>query len=398
MGGARIAVVKPDWGVVGGAELVLERVEGILREEGHRVERRTVEVDSLPHRVHGLDIPDHVWGPGFECFRYLAMIEAFERLDLSGFDVVMSTQPPSFTVDHPRHVSLFYHHLRIYYDLSDVCLRAGIVNPTIHDVARHHVREIDQPRLERVRWFLCNSERVAERLRDFNGITNTSAYHAGVAVGDEPAAAAPAAERSSGPVLCVSRHEFPKRTELVVHALKLLPRRRGALVGTGGRLPWVQTVDARLSRPGVDLGAVRAEDLWLNTGLVDRPEAPSSSDVALLGHVSDDELLRLYRTSLCVVAPAYDEDYGLTVIEAMSHGAPVIACRDGGNLADLVDDGVDGFVVEPTGPAIAAAVERLAADPDLVVAMSAAAREKAATFTWERARRELLDGFARVLG
>ena len=77
-----------------------------------------------------------------------------------------------------------------------------------------------------------------------------------------------------------------------------------------------------------------------------------------------DELGALYRGALCVVAPALDEDYGLTALEAMLHGKPVIVCRDGGGLADLVEDGVTGIVVEPDGPSIAAAVASLTADPE----------------------------------
>ena len=99
-----------------------------------------------------------------------------------------------------------------------------------------------------------------------------------------------------------------------------------------------------------------------------------------------------------MVAPAYLEDYGLTVIEAMSAGRPVVVCRDGGGVCLPVVDGVNGFVVEPTGRAIASAVSRLGADPDLARRMGAQARETAAEYTWERAMRQILDGVERLAG
>jgi glycosyltransferase involved in cell wall biosynthesis len=68
----------------------------------------------------------------------------------------------------------------------------------------------------------------------------------------------------------------------------------------------------------------------------------------------------------------------------MAFGKPVIACADGGGYVELIDDGVDGFLVEATGPAIARAIARLRA-PDVARTMGARGREKAKTYTWARA-------------
>jgi glycosyltransferase involved in cell wall biosynthesis len=86
-----------------------------------------------------------------------------------------------------------------------------------------------------------------------------------------------------------------------------------------------------------------------------------------------------------VVAPAFREDYGLTALEAMAFGKPVVACTDGGGLAELVEHGVTGFVVEPTGPAVARAITRLCEDRDLGREMGRVARDRAQTYTWDAA-------------
>jgi glycosyltransferase involved in cell wall biosynthesis len=106
--------------------------------------------------------------------------------------------------------------------------------------------------------------------------------------------------------------------------------------------------------------------------------------VTFLGRLSKDDLLREYASALCVVCPAFDEDYGLTCLEAMALGKPVIACVDGGGYVELIEDGVDGFLVEPTGPAIAKAIERLK-DPALAREMGARGRDKARAYTWPKA-------------
>jgi glycosyltransferase involved in cell wall biosynthesis len=106
--------------------------------------------------------------------------------------------------------------------------------------------------------------------------------------------------------------------------------------------------------------------------------------VTFLGRLSQEELLREYRSALCVVCPAFDEDYGLTCLEAMACGKPVVACHDGGGYVEVIADGVDGLLVEPNGPAIAAAITRLK-DVDLARTMGARGREKAKAYTWTRA-------------
>jgi glycosyltransferase involved in cell wall biosynthesis len=391
----RIAIVKPDYGIVGGFELVVGRIADELRARGHIVDWLYVDVPSLGRAPFGAEVPDHVWQKQPEFFRYVALVDAFDALDTRGYDFVLSTQPPSFAVRHPRHLALFSHHLRIYYDLSDVYVAAGLADDvSLHRSAEQRVRAIDDRAFEQPRWILAASEVVAERLHHFNGLTKVGVYHAGVGV---PSAGAEVVSHD-GPPLCVSRHEFPKRTELFVHALKLLPDVPGDMVGGGGRLDFACNLDARLSQPGVDLDRLAPEDLWMCRHDQYEPVPPvTSSNVRFRGHVTDAELGRLYAEAACVVAPAYLEDYGLTAIEAMHHGKPLVVCRDGGGLTSFVEDGVNGFVVDPTGPAIAKAVRRLVDDPDLARELGDAARETAKQYTWERAMSEIDSGIERVM-
>ncbi len=397
--GLRIGVLKPDVGVTGGFERVVDHVEATLRADGHEVVRTSVDLNALPHRPFGVEVPDDLWRAAPEYFRHLAGVEAFGAVPTHGLDAVISTQPPSFATPHPHHLGLFFHHHRVYYDLEDVFVEAGYApDPALHRQAAARVRELDAPRLEAVTWFAAGSETVRRRLGRFNGIDRVSLFHAGRAVGADAAAPPPSAPRP-GPVLCVGRFEFPKRPELFVAALRRLPHVPATLVGVGGRTEWVRSVDHRLARPGTDLDAVDDRALWCCTGQqVDDP-APEgwTSNVALAGSVDDATLTHLYATAPCVVAPALDEDYGLTAVEAMAHGAPVVVCEDGGGLADLVDHEVDGLVVAPTGAAIAAAVERILTDADLAASLSAGARARAAGVTWARAEDEVRLGLALAL-
>ncbi len=396
----RIGIIKPDYGIAGGFETVVDRIGLELARRGHEVGRATVPVSGLPRDPYGVPVPSTAGRDAWEAVRYLSMLEAFRAVDTGRFDLVLSTQPPSFAAPHPRHLSLFYHHLRIYYDLSQPYVAAGFAGEASHRLAERAVRRVDERYLRVPGHFLAGSEEVAARLSEFNGLTDrVSVFHAGSSMveahlGEQPG---PRFEH----VLCVSRHEWPKRTELFVHAMKHLPDLEGVAVGDGGRLPFVRDLDARLSSRGADLDAVGDAELWLNRGEAPRPgRAPAAtevgSNVRFTGRVPDAELAGLYRDALCLVAPAFREDYGLTAIEAMAFGRPVVVASDGGGLTAVVDDGVNGFVVEPSGRAVADAVRRLADDRELARRMGLAARERAAEFTWDRAMRELEHGIERV--
>jgi glycosyltransferase involved in cell wall biosynthesis len=78
-----------------------------------------------------------------------------------------------------------------------------------------------------------------------------------------------------------------------------------------------------------------------------------------------------------LVVPSHQEPFGTVISEAMAVGTPVVATRVGG-LAEVVEDGVTGLLVEPGEPdALAAAVLEVLGRRD---AMSAAARQAARRF------------------
>ena len=83
------------------------------------------------------------------------------------------------------------------------------------------------------------------------------------------------------------------------------------------------------------------------------------------------------------VFPSLFEGFGLVLLEAMAMCLPIIATAHTA-APDLIDDGVEGFLVPiRSAEAIAEKLDRLRREPDLTRAMGAAAAKRAATFTWE---------------
>ena len=103
--------------------------------------------------------------------------------------------------------------------------------------------------------------------------------------------------------------------------------------------------------------------------------------VILTGRVSDAERALLYQGAMGYVTPSSYEGFGLTPLEAMACGVPVIAANRT-SLPEVVGDA--GLLVEPEVEAVAGAMARLVTDCDLHNDLSRRGLERSAGFTWER--------------
>jgi len=117
--------------------------------------------------------------------------------------------------------------------------------------------------------------------------------------------------------------------------------------------------------------------------------------VRLVGAVPREEMAAWYRSADVVVCAPWYEPFGLTPLEAMACGVPVVASAVGG-LTDTVVDQVTGVLVRPRDPrALGVAVRRLLADPARRAAYAAAALERArAAYSWHRMATRLSEVYA----
>jgi glycosyltransferase involved in cell wall biosynthesis len=161
------------------------------------------------------------------------------------------------------------------------------------------------------------------------------------------------AERPRPHYLVVSRLRPHKRIDVVIEAFR------------------------RIGEPLVIAG----EGLWR-----DRFERDAPPNVSFAGHVGDEELRELYRTSRALISASVEE-FGLCLAEALACGTPVVAPRAGGS-GEIVADGVNGVALDSVDPdSVVRAVERLdAAPPD-----PAECRRSAERFSVERFEAELAE-------
>ena len=114
-------------------------------------------------------------------------------------------------------------------------------------------------------------------------------------------------------------------------------------------------------------------------------ELDVSDQVIFTGARQRDQLRYYYGASDVVVTTPWYEPFGLTPLEAMACGRPVIGARVGG-IAYTVVDGETGYLAPPRDPAaLAGRIRQLLAHPALAARMGRAARNRVEReFTWSQ--------------
>ncbi|MEV4386621.1 glycosyltransferase [Micromonospora sp. NPDC049580] len=190
----------------------------------------------------------------------------------------------------------------------------------------------------------------------------------------------PVADREPGRarILTVGRLVERKGFQTVVRAMALVPDAECVVVG-GPPEGLLET----------DPYARRLRALAESCGVADR--------VHLVGAVPREEMGRWYRSADLLVAAPWYEPFGLTPLEAMACGVPVVGTAVGG-IRDTVVDGTTGDLVPARDPnALAAAIQRLLDDRIRRFRYATAARERARSrYSWEATAERLAEVYGEV--
>jgi len=380
----KIAIVAPSCVpfLVGGAEKLWW---GLLAAINQHTEHHA-ELIKLPSREQ-------------DFWELLDSYRAFSKLDLSHFDLIISTKYPAWMVAHPNHVCYLQHKLRGLYDTyhfsglpTALPTLPGALRPlgSLLQKSRGERSELDAlfTELERLRgdaslaeWFQLPSPLVRRvvhcldsigmapsAIRRYLAISSTVAERADyfptgvdVDVLHHPSDLPRAECTGDAHIFTASRLAPPKRLDLIIDAFRQVEtERRLRIAGTG---------------PAAGALLARAE---------------GDPRIEFLGHISDAEIIREYGQAMFVPFVPYDEDYGLITLEAMRAAKPVLTTTDAGGVNELVEHQRTGLSVAAEPAALAAAMRQLLADPAAARAMGEAARRRVAPIDWPQTVATLL--------
>lgn len=138
--------------------------------------------------------------------------------------------------------------------------------------------------------------------------------------------------------LSVNRISPEKRIELQVEAFRLIPEERLVIVGGFKKGDYYTQKYAEKIKLGL------------------------SKNVEMHGELFGKELIDLYSKCKGFISTTADEAFGMSAVEAMASGKPVICAREGGYLETVID-GVTGLLVDPTVEDIIKAIKTISKDP-----------------------------------
>ncbi|MDQ6623564.1 MAG: glycosyltransferase family 4 protein [Verrucomicrobiota bacterium] len=326
--------------------------------------------------------------------------EAFSKLDLSSFDLVISGKYPAWMVSHPRHICYMQHRLRGLYDTYHynnlptdyvathpelIALQELLQEPPTPE-ARDNVFEL----VRRLRYqhdlpneaFRFPGPLIRQVLHFLDGVgLRRAAIESYFAISRTVAA-----RRSYFPAEANVRVLYPPsnleglhggRFDYIFTASRLDGAKRIALLIEA--MKFVQAdVPLRIAGEGPDRARLEAA-------------AAGDERICFLGFRSDAELVDDYSNALAIAFVPQDEDYGLITIEAMMSGKPVITSADSGGPTEFVEHERTGLCVEPTPEQLGQAIEQLTRDRDAARAMGKAAQERVRGIIWANTVKQLLE-------
>jgi glycosyltransferase involved in cell wall biosynthesis len=151
-------------------------------------------------------------------------------------------------------------------------------------------------------------------------------------------------------------------------------------------------ITRELSPPPLVLAgqATQAAEPWI----AEARTPPLKGRVVIEGYVSEARRAELYAGARALVLPSLEEGFGLPALEAMALGIPVIASAVGA-LPEVVGDA--GLLVDPADVVgLAAALERVYAEPELAGRLREAGLARSRQFSWPASARALLAAYARA--
>jgi Glycosyltransferase len=328
----------------------------------------------------------------------------FYKLDLSYFDMVISTKYPAWMVKHQNHTVYLQHHLRGLFDTYHFCnepvsvpqnLRVNLVNDILKiidmgDPSEKNIKKIfekltqlktDQhkynsetfkfpgPFIRAIIHFFDEYALAPNQIKNYFAISENVKlrkdyfpHDAKVGVIYHPSKIENFACRSYDYLFTASRLDAPKRIDLLVKAMKYVPHNiKFKIAGTGPEENKLKEL------------------------------AKGDERIEFIGYTSEEDLINLYSNALAILYIPYDEDYGLITIEGMMSHKPVITSIDSGGSLEFVENYETGFAVSPDPEKIAEKINYIVENKDKAIIMGGTAYKKVEPINWGNVVSRLLN-------
>ena len=182
---------------------------------------------------------------------------------------------------------------------------------------------------------------------------------------------------------------------------RMLPANELRLISTGSLVPkknhlFLLEVMKQLRHPGYNVHLDLLGDGPLKSLLIERARQEGLAD-AVTFHGNVNDVFHFLSNSHVYVHPAVYEPFGLAIVEAMATGLPVV-CLDAKGNRGLVDDGINGFMIErPDANLFAQKISEMLKDDETYQSFSIHARKKAEQYDIKDYTDKLIERYQHAL-
>lgn len=274
----------------------------------------------------------------------------FYEMDLTKYDVVISTKGPSYMVQHPYHINFLPHRIRVFYDLYEY-------RDPYYDKQRKLIQALDSWALskEKIKKQFAIGETVRQRLLKYGNIESELIYL--------PPTIKQGKSGEQRYWLVVSRLHPLKRIDLAVKAMTYYQGKYPLkIVGQGPHEDELKKL------------------------------AGNNNQIEFIGSVSDEELVSLYEDSIGVIFTPLNEDLGLITLEAFMYEKPVVTTFDSGEPAVIIGKSGGGSIVNAEPENIAQGMQEMESDLEYAHLIGQRGKDFVQDLTWEKVCDDLLEG------
>jgi glycosyltransferase involved in cell wall biosynthesis len=293
----KIAIFHDYFGAIGGGEKVAITLAKLLN-----ADIITTDVEAIDKLDREVDVRSLGHTPTIPPLKQISATKKFYSSDFSNdYDFFIFTGNWSHYAAHNNHPNMWYCYtpIRVFYDLYYTFLHRQdfITRPAFRAWVYGH-RWMDQRSVNNVDQLVTISKNSQKRIEKY--------YHRTADIIYPPVDVSKFRHKEYGDFWFSVNRLYPeKRIELQINAFRKIPDEKLIIVGGYAKGDHAKKYAKNISK-----------------GL--------PQNVKILGEISEKELIDLYARCKGLICTALDEDFGLTPVEAMASGKPVIAVNEGG--------------------------------------------------------------------
>jgi glycosyltransferase involved in cell wall biosynthesis len=313
--------------VYGGARNIVEWLEAMLLKHGHQVE--IVYIPEL-----------------YNTETSFQQMMTYRWVNLDTADRIVCFRPQAHLIPHSHKILWFIHHIRQFYDLW--ATPYGFQDTLKNRTMRSALIATDNMAFKEAKAIYTNSKIISSRLKNFNDVRSEVLY---------PPVIQPERFHCAGyndEVVYISRLEEHKRQHLLAEALKFTKTPvRVRICGTTNDANYTKKLEGIVDSDQTG-DRLKIDNRW----------------------ISEEEKVKILSDCLAAAYLPHDEDsYGYPSVEASHASKCILTTSDSGGVIELVENGQNGYVSQPTPQALAECLDKLYLDRQVTSKMGEKATE-----------------------